>query len=166
MFLNLKQLRYPAEFRIEEPSWPSNFLQCADDIISLLQTPQKDEKELTGFLKNVGNGLWRIRNKLSTVQDPSKEIRSAMRFLESTWDTLSQSGVDIQDHTGEMITGGEALRVIAFEPSDQVSHDQVIETVKPTIHYKGRVVQMGEVIVGQPQKRDLAQTCEKSYMPA
>jgi hypothetical protein len=152
MLTSLRQLQYPEEFRIPEPPWPKNFLEYADDIASLLQPREKHDGEVISFLKNVGNGLWRIRNRLREVENAPKEIRSAVRFLESTWDSLTQSGVSIQDHTGEIITGGEALRIIAFEPSSRVSCDQVIETIKPTIYYRGKMVQMGEVIVGQPQK--------------
>ena len=155
MLASLRQLRYPEEFRIAEPSWPKELLEYADDIAVLLQPSQKDEDEdeIVSFLKNVGNGLWRIRNRLREIENAPKEIRSAMRFLESTWDFLTQSGVGVQDHTGEIITGGEALQVIASEPSSQVSCDQVIETIKPTIYYKGKMVQMGEVIVGLPPEQ-------------
>ncbi len=150
MLASIRQLRYPREFRIDEPCWPGDLVACVEEIIRFLQS--SEEKEFFNFLKEVGNGLWRVRNRLSAAENGSRDMRSAMRFLESMWDSISQSGVDIRDHTGEIITGGEALEVLAFEECLCVPYDQVIETVKPTISYRGKVVQIGEVIVGRPPR--------------
>ncbi len=150
MFESLLQYRYPKEFRIEIPAWPAKLLENTETITNLLQPRRGNGNEFFPILKEVCNGLWRIRGRLEKLDVPPKEIRGAKRFLESTWDSLTQSGVEIHNHTGETITGGEALRIISFEHSDQVTCDQVIETVKPTIYYKDKMIQMGEVIVGQP----------------
>ncbi|HOJ60363.1 MAG TPA: hypothetical protein PK878_08745 [bacterium] len=150
MFESFRQLRYPREFRIPKPLWPSNVLDSADDYIRLLKSPNGDNKDMLRYLVETSNGLWRIENRLSTIADPSKEIRSALRFLESTRDALRQAGIEFRGHTGERITGGEALKIVTFEPRADLHHDQVIETIKPTIYYKGKIIQMGEVVVGQP----------------
>ena len=72
--------------------------------------------------------------------------------MESTSDALRQGGIDIKDHTGEKYDGGMALHVITFQPAPGLSHEQVIETIKPTIYRENKIVQMGEVIVGVPEK--------------
>ncbi|HQH71900.1 MAG TPA: hypothetical protein PK360_07460 [bacterium] len=150
MFESLRQLRYPKEFRISQPLWPSNVLDSADDYIRLLKSPNGDSKDLLRFLVETGNGLFRIENRLNTIEEPAKEIRSALRFLESTRDVLRQAGIEFRGHTGERITGGEALKIVTFETRADLPHEQVIETIKPTIYYKGKIIQMGEVVVGKP----------------
>lgn len=150
MFSGLRQLKYPKEFRIATPVWPQDMWESTEQIVSLIASPPQEEKGLMLILKEIGTGLWRIRNRLKGEMNPSLEIRGAMRFLESTWDALVQSGLEIRDHTDEIVTGGESLRIVAAEPSDHVVRNQVIETIKPTIFYRGTIIQMGEVIVGTP----------------
>jgi hypothetical protein len=77
-------------------------------------------------------------------------MRKAYRHVRSMWDALQESGIDIQDHTNQPFHLGQTLNAIAFEPRPDLSTDTVIETVKPTIYYQKRLIQMGEVIVGTP----------------
>jgi hypothetical protein len=43
-----------------------------------------------------------------------------------------------------------SLKVVAFQPTPGIGRERVIETIKPTIYFKGKAIQMGEVIVGRP----------------
>lgn len=151
MFSGLRQLKYPKEFRISEPLWPQDIWESTEQIVSLILSPPQEDKGLHRLLKEIGTGLWRVRNRLLGEANPSLEVRGALRFLQATWDSLEQSGLEIHDHDNEFVTGGESLRIVAFEPSDRVSRNQVIETIKPTIYYNGTIVQVGEVIVGTPK---------------
>ncbi len=83
---------------------------------------------------------------------PFEEMRRVYRDLESTWDTLTQAGVEIQDHTGCTYDPGEKLKVIAFQPMPECIFERVIETIKPTVYLQGRWIQMGEIIVGVPEQ--------------
>ena len=162
MIENFKQLKYPKEFRIEQPIRQNNLLEALEEISGLMKsipketvvTQDKDERELERFLAEIGTGLWRIRNKLMQplIKESTKEMHSVIRSLESTWDVLTQGGIEIKDHTGEPIIGGEALHILTFQPSADVTRDEVIETIKPTIYYKGKMIQIGEVVVGTPEK--------------
>jgi len=78
-------------------------------------------------------------------------MRRAYRHLESTWDALGEAGVEIQDHTNDRFDSGQSLKVLAFEPTEGVAEERVSETVKPTVYFKGSVIQRGEVIVATPQ---------------
>jgi len=44
-----------------------------------------------------------------------------------------------------------SLKVISFQPTPGLGRERVIETIKPTIYFKGKAIQMGEVIVGRPE---------------
>ncbi len=111
-----------------------------------------DAGALAAFLSDVVTGLWRVRQKLSPLEgaEASGETRSLARAIASTWDALKQGGVEIAEHTGEFITGGERLHVLTFQPTPGLDRERVIETIKPTVYYRGRMIQAGQVIVGTP----------------
>jgi hypothetical protein len=44
-----------------------------------------------------------------------------------------------------------SLKVLCFQPTPGLRRERVIETIKPTIYFKGKTIQMGEVIVGKPE---------------
>lgn len=162
MLSALKQLIYPREFRIKPPVWPKKLLGVLEEITKLIQSSaienrgniEKSEKEMVRFLSDVGTGLWRMRRQIipSEMKEPPDEYRRINRSLESTWDALTQGGFEIQDHTGDIIVGGEALHIISFQPMAGLTREQVIETLRPTIYYKGEMIQVGEVIVGKPER--------------
>ena len=72
------------------------------------------------------------------------------RHLEATIESLGDVGVEIHDLHGRRYDPGMALKVIAFEPTLGLSYDQIIESVKPSITWNERLIQIGEVIVGTP----------------
>jgi hypothetical protein len=82
---------------------------------------------------------------------PLEEMKRAYRHFESVWDALSEEGVKIYDHTGEIFDLGRSLQVMSFQPTVGLTRDMIIETIKPTIYFKDNLVQTGEVIVGTPE---------------
>lgn len=118
-------------------------------------------QERLKFLADVGTGLWRMRRNMvppgtSRLLDarPLEEMRKPFRWLVSTWDTLKESGLEIQDHTGDRYISGQSLKA-HFETAPDLHEDTIIDTIKPTIYFDGKIIQMGEVVVGTP---DLAQS--------
>lgn len=110
--------------------------------------------KLIGLLADVATGIWRIKNKFSAVgvNDLPDEIKKAYRHVESTWDALASAKVEVCDHTKEKYVAGMALNVIAFQPSSSVHTEMITETIKPSIFYNGKLIQMGDVIVETPEK--------------
>lgn len=159
MFDSLRQLKYPREFRINPPVWSGEMADIIEKAAVLVKnigsapSAGTDDKELFCFLSKLGTGLWRIRKSIIPEggSEPAEENRRVFRHLESVWDALSDQGVEIRDHTGEKIMGGEALKIISFQPTPGLVRDQVIETIRPTIYYKEKMIQIGEVIVGKPE---------------
>jgi hypothetical protein len=161
----LRQWLFPREFRIDSPPWPKRELAALEKAAGALAAtpgggapgapgavgppgaPDPLAREQERFLADVATGLWRMKRRLET----DEAARRACQFIfESVWDALTQGGVEIKDHTGEHVTGGEALRVVAFEPTPGLTREQVIETVRPTVYYHGKSIQMGQVIIGKP----------------
>jgi len=109
-------------------------------------------RELLRLLMDLCTGLWRIRRRLPVGEqtDLSDEARRLVRHVESTWDIVVSAGVNVRDHTGERYVPGLALKVIAFQPTPGVNTEIVDETIKPSIFYRDKLIQWGEVIVATP----------------
>ena len=158
---SLRQWMYPKEFRIEAKAWPSELSVAMEQLVNSLATPAQPAQDdvQIGMLADVGTGLWRLRQKMLQPgsEQPLEEMRRAYRHLESTLDALGRANIRIQDHTGDLIPEGGIpnLKVLAYQPMPGVTHNQVQETIKPTIYYKDRMIQMGEVIVSVPEDKEV-----------
>ena len=177
---DLRQLLYPREFRIGRPGWPADLsVRLAQAIEGAARAAQETAKaqqeaarrqpepaataelqaalqERLKFLADVGTGLWRMRRAMVPPDSgrlldarPREEMRKPFRWLVSTWDALKESGLEIQDHTGDRYISGQALKA-HFEAAPDLPEDTIIDTIKPTIYFDGRIIQMGEVVVGTP----------------
>ena len=153
----IRQWIYPKEFRINalvwSPEYPIDFVNLAS-IISEPALSTQDSVQI-GILADIGTGLWRLRQKMLQpgTEQPLEEMRRAYHHLESTLDALDRADIKIQDHTGELVPegGGLKLKVLAYQPLAGITHNKVLETIKPTIYYKDQMIQMGEVIVSTPE---------------
>ncbi len=112
----------------------------------------------TAFLADLATGLWRMRRTMvptGTIRlleaRPIEAVRKPFRWLVSIWDMLKENGLEIQDHTGDRYISGQAIKAQAFEPAPGLKEETVIDTIKPSIYLDGRMIQMGEVVVGTPE---------------
>jgi len=158
---NLRQwLRYPQEFRVGT----KKYLELAEPLKILtdslrhspisLQMVSENEEKLIVMAADIGTLVWRIQKRLATIGELPKQLQRLSRDVESTWDALTQRGIEIKDHTGRDYDGGMTLRVITSQPVAGLVRRQIIETLKPTIFYRDRIIQMGEVIVGVPEETE------------
>ena len=121
----------------------------------LVLRTREDVELLVRSVASVATALWRVRAKL--LQDRSSELpedlRNLPRHVESAWDALWASSVEVRDHTGQRYVAGMALKVVAFQPTAGIGTEVIQETIKPSVFYKDKLVQRGEVIVGTPMER-------------
>jgi hypothetical protein len=105
-----------------------------------------------GFAAAVATGLWRMRNRMVEpgTDRPLPELRPLYRHLEATWDALTGAGIEIQSHDGDVADPGLSLSVVAYQPTPGLDRDRIVETIRPTVYFGGRIIQQGEVIVGTP----------------
>jgi hypothetical protein len=98
--------------------------------------------------------LWRLENAISYLHlaDESPEKNRLDRHLTASKDSLLQLGIEYEDHTGELVPdkGEYALRVVEYIPKENITNDVVIETIKPSVYYLGKMISPGEVFVGIP----------------
>lgn len=109
----------------------------------------KSDPQVSDKVGRIALSLWRARRKTRASKD-DKNLRDVGRFLDSAWDALLEAGVEVTDHVGEYVTGGEGFSVLVTEPVGGLTRPQVIETVRPTIYFRGAMIQSGQVIVGRP----------------
>jgi hypothetical protein len=102
----------------------------------------------------IGTSLWRMRQKIGDpgAQAAPDGLRGVQRHLQASQDILRDEGVEVVDHTGARFEPGMALKVIAFQPEPDLSHEQILETIRPSVYLGGEQIQMGEVIVGTPER--------------
>ncbi len=124
-----------------------------DRLVHLEDAGVRSDLETVAMIKDVCTGIWRIRRKIRTNDsaEPAPEMRGLTYALDKVWDSLANRGIEIQDHEGEPLSGGEDLNILTFQPTPGIGCEMVIETIKPTIYYKGAKIQAGDVIVGTPQ---------------
>jgi len=157
---NVRQWRYPREFRIEAPAWDDEIqpqLQCLIDALSTPLPPPVvfDEETYARVLADVATELWRLRDKMLQpgTDQPLAEMRRAYRSFESAWDALAEAGITMEEHTNSPFVAGMSLRVLAFQPTSGIAREMVIQTLRPSVYYKQQLIQAGEVIVGTPDGR-------------
>lgn len=109
---------------------------------------EKDYKKIAEVCTN----LWRVRKGIDASDGGSAaSMRRMERYLDAVWQSLSDLGYEIVDHTGEPYREGMVLSVLTYEPTPGITTEKVIETIKPSIFYRERQIQIGEVIVGVPE---------------
>jgi hypothetical protein len=114
---------------------------------------QKSTKVFDKFLLAVANNVWRMRRKMADAEtgEAREGFGSVFRHVEALSDALKEQGIELRDHDGERYDIGMALKVIASEPRRGLKHEEIIETLKPTVRSKDGILQIGEVIVGIPE---------------
>ncbi len=157
----IRQLRFPREFRIAASPWSDNLEQLLLRLERFEETAREPQGPALGgqelrLLADIGTGLWRLRQKMVKpgTNQPLDEMQRVFRHVESVWDALVQAGAEIQDHTDKSFDPGMSLKVVSYQPTPGLGRERVIETIKPTIYFKGKPIQMGEVIVGRPERHE------------
>jgi hypothetical protein len=104
------------------------------------------DQPLEHVLAEVATGLWRLYRRLDSGAPEARHVR---RILE----VLSDADIRIDDHHGVAFDPGLAIDVVAYQPTEGVDREQVIETERPSIFRGAATLQRGRVIVGVPVKK-------------
>ncbi|MFC0108370.1 hypothetical protein [Kibdelosporangium aridum] len=139
-----RQRRFPIEFRIPE-SYPELPGEPPPEIV---ETTSDDSA-----MADLATNLWRVSKKLTAEQngDAARARRLASRHAQAAQESLAEAGVQVQDHDGMPFHPGLALDVIAYEPRPGTVTETVAETVRPSVYRAGRCIQIGQVVVAQPE---------------
>jgi len=94
-------------------------------------------------LSDVATAVWRLQNKITDGP--------ALRHVRAVVDALTAAGVETRQYDRIAFDSGMRLRVLAFEPTPGLTGERIVETVRPSVHLHGTLIQLGEVIVGIPE---------------
>lgn len=124
-----------------------------------------EEKELTRLYRTFATMAWRMKRVLIDMEteEPKKElsdrnISKLARYLDSLDGALENARVEVKgDYEGEPYDVGDVVKVITFEERQDLSRDEYVETLTPTIRWTDkegnpRLLQQAEVIVGKASK--------------
>lgn len=104
-------------------------------------------------IATIATNAWRAKIKMvdSNTGEAKEDMRRVYRHIEAIFESLKGIGVETIDPTGRAYDSGMALKVISFEQTPGLSKEEIKETIKPSVSWQGRLIQIGEVIVGTPQ---------------
>ena len=110
------------------------------------------DESLEHVLVEVATGLWRLQRRLDAVPQAqaAPETRAAARQVRRILDVLGDADIRIDDHHGVLFDPGLAIDVVAYQPTEGVDRERVIETERPSIYRGAATLQRGRVIVGVP----------------
>jgi len=115
--------------------------------------PEADRAdEVSAALGGLATQIWRAAGKTvdPATGQPREEMKRVHRHLEGALDLLQEMGVSMNDWVKQPYDAGLPVKVLSFQPTPGLDRDTVLEAVRPTVIWKDRILQLGEVIVGTP----------------
>lgn len=115
--------------------------------------PASEESDaLVGSLGGLVTQVWRAKVKMvdATTGEPREEMKRVYRHIQSALDLFEQMGLTMNDWVNQPYDAGLPVKVLTFQPTPGLARDTVLEAVRPTVIWKGRLLQPGEVVVGIP----------------
>ncbi len=98
--------------------------------------------------------LWRLEKRIDKVKGTiDSSITDQFQRIK---DMLGKQEIEICEHTGTDYNDGMSIKVLHVEEVGNLSPGsmKIIETVKPSIYYRGQVISHGEVIVGKSKEKE------------
>src|SRR5262245_60334375 len=100
------------------------------DVITRFEVPENIVKSMAEIATNA----WKAKGKM--VDSASGEVREEMkrvyRHIESMFESFQVIGLEIKDHTGDSFDYGLPLKVVTTQPTQGISKERVVETIRPT----------------------------------
>lgn len=155
----LRQLRHPPQFRIPRPpldpaqaEWVAAVLDEVAAAEALAEQARTPRGAGTDALLWAAVGIWRALRKLDrqTGSLSAADLRQVRRQVHASRQALADDGLEIQEHDGMPFDSGQSLEALVFQDEPGLDREVVLETVRPSVYFRGERIQMGQVIVGRP----------------
>lgn len=146
----LRQRRHHRAFRIA-PAGDTPVTEELDRLLAQVTAVEPASAPDDRTLAEAATNLWRAQRKLAQdAEGTSRYTRPAGRYLAMCRDSLKEIGLVVQDHDGDPYHPGQRLEVISFEDDPGARTERVVRTVRPSIYFQDRHIQIGQVVVGSP----------------
>ena len=121
---------------------PENARDASDFILSM------------DLISTLSIELWRLDKRIDKVK--STIDSSITDQFQRIKDMLRKQEIEICEHTGTDYNDGMSVKVLHVEEVNNLplGKMKIIETVKPSIYYRGQVISHGEVIVGKSKDKE------------
>lgn len=106
------------------------------------------------FLKamaDIATNVWKAKVKmLDSSGETREEMKRVYRHVEGALESFQEIGLEVKGHTNDAFDYGLPLKVVTTQPTQGITKESIIETIKPTIYYQKQIIQMGEVVIATP----------------
>lgn len=116
----------------------------------------EDQLWAEALAARVANEVWRLGRRVkdsteSSDDDSLRAIRDSVSRLE---DILLEHQIEIREHQGERYDPG--LQVEVLHDRDGQAPQYILETIRPTVTLRGRILQQAQVVIGagNPKEAD------------
>ena len=97
-----------------------------------------------------------MEKRIEKVQDvilkeTDSNSSSVLDQLQRIKDIFKRQEIEVHDHVGEKYNDGMSLKPLHIDVVDYIPTGEmkIIETVKPSVYFKGQIISHGEVIVAR-----------------
>ena len=142
---------------IDTPEWPNTEKLIKEITLQIHPLDNKlDTHVILKLLCLIATNAWKARGRVIDKEsgEPRNEMKKISRNIENILDSIKEFGIEIKDRTGEDYDYGLPEKVIATRPTDGITRETVVEMIKPTILYQGKIIQYGEVELAVPIKNN------------
>ena len=103
---------------------------------------------------------WKLRRQVvvQATGEPGEDTNQLAPRVAVLWNSLSELGLQIEDHTGNVVDPEllQSVEFFAWEPKQATLREAVIETVRPTVYLNGKRILKGLVVVAASAKAETA----------
>ena len=166
---SIRQLCFPAEFRIAAQSLPPDSLETVGTEPKAVPVSQKVGKQASArdsvasnqLVAELATCLWYLKTKHfkrewddAEIGDNDPRVRRALSRLNKSIEALKESGINVHDPTNKRYPQGSegTMHPIQLLPTAGLAFEMVSETVAPIIYRDDRLIRRGEVFVAVPKE--------------
>ena len=119
-----------------------------------------DTYDVSNLVATLAIEFWRLEKRLekgkeSLNEEKEREVNSVFDQIQRIKDVFKRQEIEVKEHTGDKYNDGMSVKALHFEEIDNLPEGEmkIIETIKPSVYFKGTAIFHGEVIVGKANKK-------------
>lgn len=153
-------MKEPVEFKIPPAPWPEaeKAIEALANQVAATRADKGDEfryavpPNVIRAMADIATNVWKAKSKMldSGSGEVREEMKRVYRHIEGALESFEEIDLEVKDHTGDAFDYGLPLKVITTQPTNGITKESVIETIKPTIYWQNQIIQMGEVVIATP----------------
>jgi len=116
----------------------------------------KNTYDANELVSSLAIEIWRLEKRIEKMRDiimkeTDKNSNSVLDQLQRVKDIFKRQEIEVHDHTDEGYNDGMSVKALHVEEVSSLPTGEmkIIETVKPSVYFKGQIISHGEVIVGK-----------------